>query len=384
MMTHNFLFLQSPLCNPSTGPPLAAPQATVRNPGKRRQSTTCFGNHASGKFDADAWKEIMRVNMFDHAPAEDPSEQSSLTEAQVGVDKVPSFIFFTESGRRREDIVGMTNVATCKKRLETKLRLHLGVEEPGGPSDRKSDTHLSAYSNVADAFHQSGSEVEKDSDGRSDIKETTTGNLDLDAGGIVNVGSKDEMIRILRSRREQEPVVVMYHAPWCRKCSYLARAFRLVAKEWAGNADADRGAAAVLFCRVDVSKWGRRKPGVVDVDTKELDVVHPDALNASGGDRSKSATTSVGGASEEPSRLVGGVREEDGVDMAVHRGSDAMGRCDVCKGSGFVPCGECGGKGAVTRTSPDGRYSMAVICPTCVGYKKLRCEACGGKCYMCD
>lgn len=54
--------------------------------------------------------------------------------------------------------------------------------------------------------------------------------------------------------------------------------------------------------------------------------------------------------------------------------------CDTCKNSGFVPCGTCGGDGYVKNP----RSINVFYCPDCVGHKKLRCPACGGKCYMCE
>jgi hypothetical protein len=52
--------------------------------------------------------------------------------------------------------------------------------------------------------------------------------------------------------------------------------------------------------------------------------------------------------------------------------------CLACGNSGFLPCLDCASKGYVSRGT------MAVICPTCVGYKKTRCSSCGGRCIKCD
>ncbi|KAG5181947.1 hypothetical protein JKP88DRAFT_221612 [Tribonema minus] len=72
---------------------------------------------------------------------------------------------------------------------------------------------------------------------------------------------------------------------------------------------------------------------------------------------------------------------------------DADGPCAVCAGTGFVPCGDCAGAGhrvltaAATATgaaAAAGRQrSLTVTCPVCVGYAKVRCTACGGRCYLC-
>lgn len=54
--------------------------------------------------------------------------------------------------------------------------------------------------------------------------------------------------------------------------------------------------------------------------------------------------------------------------------------CTTCDRTGFVPCTNCNATGVVK--SPN---SVNVFyCSKCVGHKKLRCPACGGKCYMCD
>lgn len=54
--------------------------------------------------------------------------------------------------------------------------------------------------------------------------------------------------------------------------------------------------------------------------------------------------------------------------------------CTTCNNSGFVPCRTCGATGMVKRSSSPNMF----YCPDCVGHKKLRCPACGGKCYMCE
>lgn len=54
--------------------------------------------------------------------------------------------------------------------------------------------------------------------------------------------------------------------------------------------------------------------------------------------------------------------------------------CDTCATTGFVPCKKCDGAGVIKNP----RSSNVFFCPDCVGHKKLRCPACGGKCYMCE
>lgn len=52
--------------------------------------------------------------------------------------------------------------------------------------------------------------------------------------------------------------------------------------------------------------------------------------------------------------------------------------CMTCNNSGFTICAECDGKGIVNRGA------NTVYCPQCVGYKKVRCHNCGGKCISCS
>ena len=52
--------------------------------------------------------------------------------------------------------------------------------------------------------------------------------------------------------------------------------------------------------------------------------------------------------------------------------------CLLCNNTGYLPCLDCASQGYVKRGS------LAVTCPTCVGYKRVRCSSCGGKCLKCD
>jgi len=55
--------------------------------------------------------------------------------------------------------------------------------------------------------------------------------------------------------------------------------------------------------------------------------------------------------------------------------------CPRCGGGGFVACVECEGKGHLIR-SVNG-HTVADVCMSCVGQKKVPCPQCGGKCYLC-
>lgn len=54
--------------------------------------------------------------------------------------------------------------------------------------------------------------------------------------------------------------------------------------------------------------------------------------------------------------------------------------CGTCNNTGFVPCPKCNAEGFIRNP----RSVNVFYCPDCVGYKKLRCPKCGGKCYLCD
>jgi hypothetical protein len=69
------------------------------------------------------------------------------------------------------------------------------------------------------------------------------------------------------------------------------------------------------------------------------------------------------------SRLIGDAKSSD---------EEVVENCITCNNSGFTICTECDGKGIVNR-GPN-----TVYCPQCVGYKKVRCYNCGGKCIRCS
>lgn len=55
-------------------------------------------------------------------------------------------------------------------------------------------------------------------------------------------------------------------------------------------------------------------------------------------------------------------------------------KCPTCDNTGFVPCTTCDAQGVIKNP----RSVNVFYCPDCVGHRKLRCPACGGKCYMCE
>lgn len=52
--------------------------------------------------------------------------------------------------------------------------------------------------------------------------------------------------------------------------------------------------------------------------------------------------------------------------------------CKVCSNTGYLPCLDCASKGYVMRGT------LAVTCSSCVGYKRVRCTSCGGRCLKCE
>lgn len=61
--------------------------------------------------------------------------------------------------------------------------------------------------------------------------------------------------------------------------------------------------------------------------------------------------------------------------LGIRAGSS--GDCAACQDSGFIVCKECDGLGYVKKGT------LAAFCPSCTGYKKVRCDQCGGKCPKC-
>ena len=57
--------------------------------------------------------------------------------------------------------------------------------------------------------------------------------------------------------------------------------------------------------------------------------------------------------------------------------SEDIDACAACNSTGFNTCPDCQGTGYVKKGD------LAAFCSTCVGYKKVRCKVCGGKCLKC-
>lgn len=377
---------------PQPQPPRRHVPPVVRNAALRGSN----GSDGYGGFDAGAWKDIASPSpaaataaptatasskpavsqsssenssaVLHQHPGDDEQERERGAEViDVDVEKLPTFAFFgrTGDGRHwREDVVGGGNARACAAELQNKMDRYSSLGGTWTPDD--SSTSLPSGGGgggrgadvVGGGGIPSGDRVENAADtGVGRARSGGAGTANANNSNIVEVFSKNDLLRILGTRKKgQGPVVVMYHAPWCRKCAYLTPVFRrLAAARMAGaeeilaTADgancgcSNTASPEPVFCRADVSNpsWGRERPSTAfaeeEVDTELL-----------------------------------------------HSGSPGLENCDVCGGSGFVPCGECEGKGAVARSSPDGKHTLAVTCPACVGYKRLRCPSCGGKCYMCD
>lgn len=364
------------------------------------------GGNRYGGFDASAWKDIafsipeaaaaappMSSKLASsnesiavlQQPRDDTQERERGAEAiDVDVEKLPTFVFFgrgSDGQHWREDVVGGGNARVCAAKLQEKMNafssrggtlnpddspslLRSGREGKGGGGvadivDGRALRSTCLGKNVAEAVVRSG----KSSSSDGAYVDVSTSGANVSNCNVVEVSSKDHLLHILRTQQKgQGPVVVMYHAPWCRKCTYLTPLFRRLADARMPVTDGTPAAAGgdafcggsipassePTFYRADVSNpsWERRSPAAAFVEEKD---------------------------------------EEEGAETEMsHSGSPDLESCDVCGRSGFVPCGECEGKGAVARSSPDGKHTLAVTCPACVGYKRQRCPSCGGKCYMCD
>ncbi|CAM9986515.1 unnamed protein product [Sphacelaria rigidula] len=388
---------------------------------------------SSGMFDAGAWKNIPKFN-HDLAPSgEDDAHQSpapsgeggahedpapsgeSSAHIDIDVHHLPTFVFFSEGGQRREDIIGDSNARACWAKLENKLLSFCSPHTVGtrtavkltpGAADgvRSPEAGNNGVVIASDASIDDNIGIPSVDDRRENHHVSNNGN-------IPSITSRDELLRIVTSGttggtttvadQDSAVVVVMYHAPWCRKCAYLTPIFRRLAKKHAGTGSAAppsfaaKGSEDVLswtkrlfFCRVDVSALGSKgydHPRTTDDRDREHSPVGEFQGNIGSGASHKSgditaATSMNEGGISDFTRLREG--SEDDVKI-LHEGSALMRGCQECGGTGFVPCGECEGRGAVGRSSPDGKQKLTITCPACVGYKRLRCPACGGQCYMC-
>lgn len=372
-----------------------------------------------GSFNAGAWESISSSS-----PSPSPASSSSSSAStgsthectardanegegveqviDVDVGKLPTFVFFIGAGEGkpwREDVVGGGNARACEAKLQQVMASVSSLQGAGaGDGQRETgDVRGGALAmsdcrdGVADTYNGSDRGA-----GSGDISSASN----RSTNSILEIRSRDDLLRILAARKKgQGPVVVMYHAPWCRKCAYLTPVFRRLAaprmpatgegQAAARGGGVGDGASATptdgpIFCRADVShpSWGRSVVSGATAAASEGTAAAA-TIAAAGG---YGGVAGSGGDAATPMTYGGtpaatGSETENGL---LHTGSPAMENCDVCMKSGFVPCGECEGKGAVTRSSPDGKHTVAVTCPVCVGYKRLRCPSCGGKCYMCD
>lgn len=212
----------------------------------------------------------------------------------------------------------------------------------------------------------------------SEIKEALTSHIDeflqtwpnhvntgkdepIDDVGVIT--SKQHLLELVGAGGA---TVVNYHAPWCRKCRYLKPMFSKLAADYS-----KRSHGQIKFYSADVDALPN--------------LISPDENMLQGGSSSNEA-------------------------------NPAVESCDACGHSGFQSCKSCGGAGAVTRSAPMARgasrraaavynsgtsalysssrgsviasiveeHRLTVKCPVCVGYGKVRCPTCGGRCLMCD
>lgn len=390
MMNSNLIIPKYPISIMAANPLLSFQQPAFPSPRRKyhagRARSIIATRHV--KLNIRSWKPATTMDVVENRDGEAGSNAEPHLGLSVDIDRVPLFVFFTRRGEQREEFVGMNSASACRKKLRDVLHEITGrTRESLSTTGEHSRQSGDAASIGGPTSIQSSMEVRAGVHDPHNATGTPISDPNARAGGILDVESRSELSRLVMSRGvEDGPVVVMYHAPWCRKCSYLSRSFRVVAQEWedrvgVGGALADRA----LFCRVDVSSWNSSKdegePSVRNAEATSrgarVKMAEAATVEPAGADRAL-------GSEGSPEKRPGAAQGVYGTDVSLHRGSGAMERCQVCGGSGFLPCWECQGKGAVSRSSPDGKYQLAVICPTCVGYKKLRCDACGGKCYMCD
>lgn len=402
----------------------APPQPPRRRAPSARNSAD--GGNGYGSFETSAWKHVdpspqagteaaasigdaLRRHTRDNGEDRGEAEEEAI---DVDVDKLPTFVIFgrADDGRYwREDVVGGGNARTCEAKLKRKLTSLQSLPASG-------DDALPQPSASGDGGAGAGIGGEGEStDG--DRRGIAAGNRDSERDGgsdkVTNsfeeMTSKDDLLRLLGGRRKgQDPVVVMYHAPWCRKCAYLTPVFRRLAAaqmpaaaegrtavaggdiDGADSVSATSPADGTIFCRADVShpSWARKavsSAAAEETAAAAATAVATAEAEESGGAAGVGVGTLAGTTAAPdaaPARAVRAMETE--TELSLHTGSPAVENCDVCCKTGFVPCGECEGRGAVARSSPDGKHTVAVTCPVCVGYKRLRCPACGGKCYMCD
>ena len=378
------------------------------------------GDKGYGSFDTSAWKQV------DSSPATATKAAVSVSDAlrrrtadsgggergkgegqviDVDVNKLPTFAFFcrADDGRWwREDVVGGGNARACEAELRSKLISLRSLAAASGDDARPPPPSAAGAGGGGDA-----GTVGEGGSADGDRRDVAAGTRDSERDGgsgrstdnFEDISTKDELLRLLGARRKgQGPVLVMYHAPWCRKCAYLTPVFRRLAAgrvpavaegqtAVAGGDGADGVSSALpadetVFCRANVShpSWSRKavsKATTAEETAAAATKVAAENGGATGFAGEAVAPTAAPGTA--PAQAAGSTETE-----LLHTGSPAVENCDVCHKTGFVPCGECEGKGAVARSSPDGKHTVAVTCPVCVGYKRLRCPACGGKCYMCE
>lgn len=428
----------------STPPPPRTPPLAPRNTGIHGPGTTassCFSGSSntrvssagSGMFDAGAWKSIPKFDQDPAPPPEDDAHQNlapygegggrkdpvPLGEGSVHVDidvhRLPTFVFFSDGGQRREDIIGGSNARACLAKLEKTLLSFcsphtVGAKTAVRPTPEAADSVRSPDAGNNGIFMASDSNVDHYT-GIPSVGDRREDHYVSNNSNVPSVASRDELLRIVTSGttggtttiadQDSTVVVVMYHAPWCRKCAYLAPMFRRLAAKYAGAVPAPAASFATkgsedvslwtkrpFFCRVDVSALGGRgydHPRTIDDRGSERPPVAAFQGNTGSGASRKSDRTATATRVNEGKVSNDTLLREESEDNSkvLHEGSTLMSECEVCGGTGFVPCGECEGKGVVERFSPDGKHKLAVTCPACVGYKRLRCPACGGQCYMC-
>ncbi|CAN0574999.1 unnamed protein product, partial [Ectocarpus sp. 12 AP-2014] len=309
-----------------------------------------------GMFDADAWKNMHSSPPPVTAPPTSPNpsvvqlssndaldgegEEGREEPINVDVEKLPTFVFFVrDSGRhRREEVIGGRDARTCAAELRKRLAsLSLpgsswtnsgSLVENDSPLRPSGAGEAGVGGGVARTSSDGATVVGGAAEGPDRLDDETDTGMGRGSGGmganadgtanpttIVEISDKRDLLRVLGVRGEgQGPVVVMYHAPWCRKCAYLTPVFRRLAAAQAtsvGVREADGSSSDMgssdrpLFCRVDVShpSWGKRRA------VRDASVV-PSTVASEGSAAAAAADTAVAGRAQNKAAIAAGASSQ--------------------------------------------------------------------------
>lgn len=169
-------------------------------------------------------------------------------------------------------------------------------------------------------------------------------------GDVLELQSIPEMETFLQDTEEKWALIEFYGA-WCQQCQVLDPLFQTLPFVYRDK--------PLIFGRADIARFH--------------ELVAKKDQEQEAGDLKKQLEDM----SQRQPLARKGIVERSGMDA-----EDRIKGCLRCGGTGFIDCDVCGTKGHVVRTAEG--FTVADICPACVGHKKLPCPDCGGKCYMCE